>query len=78
MIAIDTVPHVGVDMASGEPCEHDQDILLVDGREVGYLSHKPEHRPNLMLFALPMMVLYVFSIGVAWFFGKKRQEEPAV
>ena len=34
--------------------------------------------PNLMLFALPMMVLYVFSIAVAWFFGKKRQEEPAV
>ncbi len=33
--------------------------------------------PNLMLFALPMMILYVFSIGVAWFFGKKRQEEPA-
>lgn len=29
--------------------------------------------PNLMLFALPMMVLYVFSIGIAWFFGKKRQ-----
>ena len=34
--------------------------------------------PNLMLFALPMMVLYVFSIGIAWFFGKKRQEVPAV
>jgi len=34
--------------------------------------------PNLLLFALPMMVLYAFSIGVAWFFGKKRQEEPAV
>ena len=33
--------------------------------------------PNLMLFALPMMVLYVFSIAVAWFFGKKRQEQPA-
>jgi sec-independent protein translocase protein TatC len=31
--------------------------------------------PNLMLFALPMMVLYVFSIGIAWFFGKKRQTE---
>ena len=28
--------------------------------------------PNLMLFATPMMVLYVFSIGIAWFFGKKR------
>ena len=28
--------------------------------------------PNLMLFALPMMVLYVFSIFIAWFFGKKR------
>jgi sec-independent protein translocase protein TatC len=33
--------------------------------------------PNLLLFALPMMVLYVFSIGIAWFFGKKRQEQPA-
>jgi len=28
--------------------------------------------PNLMLFAMPMMLLYVLSIGVAWFFGKKR------
>ncbi|MEQ1763781.1 MAG: twin-arginine translocase subunit TatC [Pyrinomonadaceae bacterium] len=34
--------------------------------------------PNLMLFALPMVVLYVFSIFIAWFFGKKRQPEPAV
>jgi len=30
--------------------------------------------PNLMLFAAPMTVLYVFSIGIAWFFGKKRVE----
>ena len=29
--------------------------------------------PNMMLFAAPMMVLYVFSIGIAWFFGRKRQ-----
>ena len=34
--------------------------------------------PNLMLFALPMVILYVFSIFIAWFFGKKRQPEPAV
>lgn len=34
--------------------------------------------PNLMLFALPMVVLYGFSIFIAWFFGKKRQTEPAV
>src|SRR5687768_13531466 len=34
--------------------------------------------PNLMLFALPMVVLYVFSIFIAWFFGKKRQPEAAV
>lgn len=33
--------------------------------------------PNMMLFALPMMVLYVLSIVVAWFFGKKRIKEPA-
>lgn len=29
--------------------------------------------PNLMLFATPMMVLYVFSIFIAWFFGKERR-----
>ncbi len=34
--------------------------------------------PNLMLFAMPMIVLYVFSIFIAWFFGKKREAEPAV
>jgi len=32
--------------------------------------------PNLMLFALPMMLLYVVSIGIAWFFGRKRTPEP--
>ena len=32
--------------------------------------------PNLMLFAVPMMVLYIFSIFIAWFFGKKRKVEP--
>ncbi|HLA96781.1 MAG TPA: twin-arginine translocase subunit TatC [Pyrinomonadaceae bacterium] len=31
--------------------------------------------PNLMLFAAPMMVLYAVSIGIAWFFGKKRQTD---
>ena len=34
--------------------------------------------PNLMLFALPMVVLYGFSIFIAWFFGKKRQPEAVV
>ena len=29
--------------------------------------------PNMMLFAAPMMVLYAVSIGIAWFFGRKRQ-----
>ncbi len=28
--------------------------------------------PNMMLFATPMMGLYVISIFIAWFFGKKR------
>ena len=30
---------------------------------------------NMMLFATPMMILYVVSIFVAWFFGKKRTIE---
>lgn len=34
--------------------------------------------PNMMLFAAPMMVLYVFSIFIAWFFGKKRQTDAEV
>ncbi|HQU93224.1 MAG TPA: twin-arginine translocase subunit TatC [Pyrinomonadaceae bacterium] len=34
--------------------------------------------PNMMLFAMPMIVLYVFSIFIAWFFGKKRQPEEAI
>lgn len=28
--------------------------------------------PNLMLFATPMIILYIFSIFIAWVFGKKR------
>jgi len=34
--------------------------------------------PNMMLFAAPMMILYVVSILIAWFFGKKRQKEPEI
>lgn len=34
--------------------------------------------PNMMLFAAPMMVLYVVSIGIAWFFGRKRQSDNAL
>ena len=30
--------------------------------------------PNMMLFASPMMVLYVISIFIAWLFGRKRQK----
>jgi sec-independent protein translocase protein TatC len=33
---------------------------------------------NLMLFATPMMALYVVSIFIAWFFGKKRQTDAEV
>jgi sec-independent protein translocase protein TatC len=32
--------------------------------------------PNMMLFAAPMIVLYIVSVFIAWFFGKKRQIEP--
>ncbi|MCD9186260.1 MAG: twin-arginine translocase subunit TatC [Pyrinomonadaceae bacterium] len=34
--------------------------------------------PNMMLFAAPMMILYVISIFIAWFFGKKRQKEEEI
>ncbi|MBV9211283.1 MAG: twin-arginine translocase subunit TatC [Acidobacteria bacterium] len=31
--------------------------------------------PNMLLFAAPMLVLYVVSIFIAWIFGKKRVKE---
>ena len=31
--------------------------------------------PNMMLFAAPMVVLYIVSIFIAWFFGKKRKTD---
>ena len=31
--------------------------------------------PNMMLFAAPMIALYVVSIFIAWFFGKKREKD---
>lgn len=34
--------------------------------------------PNMMLFAAPMMVLYIVSIFIAWFFAKKRQTDAEV
>jgi sec-independent protein translocase protein TatC len=33
--------------------------------------------PNMMLFATPMMMLYMVSIFVAWFFGKARRTTAA-
>ena len=33
--------------------------------------------PNMMLFAAPMIVLYLISILVAWIFGRERTAEPA-
>lgn len=33
--------------------------------------------PNLMLFATPMMALYLVSIFIAWIFGKKRVTDDA-
>lgn len=32
---------------------------------------------NLAVFSAPMLVLYIFSIGVAWLFGKKRPKALA-
>jgi len=34
--------------------------------------------PNMMLFAAPMMGLYVISIFIAWFFGRKRQKDSEI
>ncbi len=34
--------------------------------------------PNLMLFATPMMALYLVSIGIAWIFGRKRSATEPV
>jgi sec-independent protein translocase protein TatC len=34
--------------------------------------------PNMMLFATPMMGLYVVSIFIAWLFGKKRRPDAAL
>jgi sec-independent protein translocase protein TatC len=34
--------------------------------------------PNMMLFAAPMMLLYVISIFIAWFFGRKRRKDSEV
>lgn len=31
--------------------------------------------PNMMLFAAPMMVLYIISIFIAWFFGRRRKDD---
>ena len=31
--------------------------------------------PNMLLFAAPMIVLYIISIFIAWLFGKKRQTD---
>ncbi|HXG82896.1 MAG TPA: twin-arginine translocase subunit TatC [Pyrinomonadaceae bacterium] len=34
--------------------------------------------PNMMLFAAPMMGLYIISIFIAWFFGRKRQKDSEI
>jgi sec-independent protein translocase protein TatC len=32
--------------------------------------------PNMMLFAAPMVALYMLSILISWFFGRRRQKVP--
>lgn len=34
--------------------------------------------PNMMLFAAPMMLLYIISIFIAWFFGRRRKNDAEV
>lgn len=34
--------------------------------------------PNMLLFAMPMMALYVVSIVIAWFFGRRRKTDSEV
>lgn len=34
--------------------------------------------PNMLLFAMPMMFLYVISIFIAWFFGRRRKNDAEV
>ncbi|HEY0426337.1 MAG TPA: twin-arginine translocase subunit TatC [Pyrinomonadaceae bacterium] len=34
--------------------------------------------PNMMLFAAPMILLYIISIFIAWFFGRKRQNDSDI
>jgi sec-independent protein translocase protein TatC len=34
--------------------------------------------PNMLLFAAPMIVLYIISIFIAWIFGKERRKTAAV
>jgi len=34
--------------------------------------------PNMMLFATPMMFLYIISIFIAWFFGRRRKNDAEV
>ncbi|MFY9572398.1 MAG: twin-arginine translocase subunit TatC, partial [Blastocatellia bacterium] len=31
--------------------------------------------PNLLVFAAPMMILYLLSVGIAWVFHRRRQSE---
>ncbi len=34
--------------------------------------------PNMMLFAAPMILLYIISIFIAWFFGRKRETDAEI
>lgn len=34
--------------------------------------------PNMLLFAAPMMLLYIISIFIAWFFGRKRKKDSEI
>ena len=47
-------------------------ILIV----AAFVSPTPD-AINMLLFATPMMVLYILSILIAWFFGKKRTIETS-
>ena len=48
-------------------------IALVAILVVAALVSPTADIPNMMLFAAPMVVLYLISIFIAWIFGRKRQ-----
>lgn len=78
MAKIELRPHVGMDLATRQEVDLNQDRIYVDGRAVGYVGRKPDAPINLVRRGLgPVMYQEIQAAVLAKYGGKAEKiSEP--